>query len=178
MARIPKRTYEPSDANWADEGELQRVREKKRKLEDAEPYNAATVRKKARQAAQEEARHGDASAISDNVPRGLSIEGESSSEFISVDQEREVDGAKHGVGNQATAGGDDGADVRSERGENPDDALKRENGIKEAVAVEDKENVHGLEQTPGQPKAKKKRRFRKRKSKNRDHQTIDGADQQ
>ncbi|KAK3715237.1 hypothetical protein LTR37_007204 [Vermiconidia calcicola] len=83
-----KRKQEPAEGVWADEDELKQIQEKKRKLEEAEPFNTAAARKKAREVGMEEARRrslSDVSKRSSNVPpRGLSIEGDSSSEFVSA----------------------------------------------------------------------------------------------
>lgn len=59
-----KRRIEDVDINWPAESEMQQALEKKRKLEDEEPYNDARVRQKAKIIGIKEASRSSVSDIS------------------------------------------------------------------------------------------------------------------
>ena len=59
-----RRKREPAEGVWTDEEELKYMQEHKRKLEEAEPFNTAAARKKAREVGMQEARRRSLSEIS------------------------------------------------------------------------------------------------------------------
>ena len=68
---------------------MEHLRAIKRRREEAEPYNDPAARRKAQRRGMEEARRGslsDASRVK-TPPRGLLVEGSSSSEFVSAVEE-------------------------------------------------------------------------------------------
>ena len=68
---------------------MEHLRAIKRRKEEAEPYNNPAARRKAQERGMEEARRGslsDASRVK-TPPRGLLVEGSSSSEFVSAVEE-------------------------------------------------------------------------------------------
>jgi hypothetical protein len=88
-SRSRKRRHAPDDeANWASEGEMERVREVKILREEREPYNKPGALQMARRVGKEEARKSSLSETSSKKapPRGL-VEGSSSSEFMSAVEE-------------------------------------------------------------------------------------------
>ena len=60
----PKRKLEDVEINWPAESDMEQALEKKRKLEDEEPYNDAQVRQKAKQIGIAEASRSSVSDIS------------------------------------------------------------------------------------------------------------------
>ena len=88
LERSRKRHHDPDDANWSSEGEMERLREVKRRREDREPYNSADARELARKVGKEEAWKRTSPSPSnlqkdEDEPRELTIEGSSGSEFMS-----------------------------------------------------------------------------------------------
>ena len=59
-ADMPKRKR----SDWTEDAQMQQLKEKKRRLEEAEPYNEASTRRKAKEVAMEAARRSSASEIS------------------------------------------------------------------------------------------------------------------
>ena len=62
--RSTKRKHPSGDVNWTDEEELERMLEKKRRLEAKEPYNTTEARQRAKEVGKEEARRSSWSDIS------------------------------------------------------------------------------------------------------------------
>ena len=89
MAEQTRKRRAPSEEpNWVNDGEMERMRELKRRKEEAEHYNEPAVRRRTREVGKREAqqRQMNDPRLKQAAPRGLAIEGSSSSEFVSDEE--------------------------------------------------------------------------------------------